>query len=235
LAEWPYLQELEYQCRLAIAAADGMRASTDRFWENSDLPPAQPVIADFFDHAHRFFSSAGIIAKILYADQPNAKAQDKAGRSRWLRGLLGLDDDSPLADATVRNANEHIDERIDRWTMRHPDAWRHAGHGISRAGPAPQQRPPTHRTDSTADTPTYWVTSITPVVAEPEARAHRPDSKRPGGHGMSQRSTRHYDSTTDTLWIWGEDPVVVGPVITAVRDLQAQVAAFRQRLFVTKS
>ena len=46
---------------------------------------------------------------------------------------------------------------------------------------------------------------------------------------------RLYDSTTDTLWIWGEDPVVVGPVITAVRDLQAQVAAFRQRLFVTKS
>jgi len=242
LAEWPYLQELDYQCRLAVAAADGMRASIDRFWEHDDLPPAQPVIADFFDNAQRFFCSAGVIAKILYADKPNAKAPDKARRSRWLRGLLGLDSDSPLADATVRNANEHIDERIDRWTTRHPDSWRHAGHGISRASPAPQPLPPRHRQDSAADTPRYWVTGIKPVVAGPEAGTDRPDSMRHSGHGMSragdvapERPTRHYDSTADALWIWGEDPVILEPVVTAVRDLQARVAACQQRLLGTAS
>jgi hypothetical protein len=186
LAEWPYLTELVYQSRLALAAADAMTTLADRMWPPEDhcLPP--PESLEWFDHAQRFFCSAGIIAKILYApDNANAKARDKAraARSRWLRDLLGLRADSPLADATVRNANEHIDERVDRWTARNPDAWRHAGHGISQTGQTPPEPP-----------------------------------------------MRHYDSTADTLWIWDTDPVVVGPVVEATRDLQHRIRAYRGRL-----
>lgn len=73
-AEWPYVQELDFQCRLAVAAADEMSAVADRMWPPQDnMPPA----ADWFDQAQRFFCSVGVIAKILYTrDRVNASTRD---------------------------------------------------------------------------------------------------------------------------------------------------------------
>jgi hypothetical protein len=66
-AEWPYLRERSFQRRLAMPAADRMRASVDNFWIRDDRPPALPITDDFFDHLERLFCSVGVIAKIFYA------------------------------------------------------------------------------------------------------------------------------------------------------------------------
>jgi hypothetical protein len=180
--QWPYLIELDRQCRLAVAAADRIRASVDGMWPADEL---LPVAGEFFDHVQRFVCSVGIIAKILYAQGSRHRDQLRVERSRWLRGLLGLDDISPIADARVRNTHEHIDERIDQWIEHHP-GFTHYGHdGISRTGQAPPER-----------------------------------------------LLRHYDLTSDTLFVWDGD-LAVGPVLDAVGDLQDRLLTYRRQFEAT--
>src|SRR5712692_10405021 len=121
VAVLPYLLEAERQCRLALAAADRMAACAEAFWPIVD-PPS--VVGDFFDHAQRLFASAAVIGKILYARDAKNRADGarRAERARNLRGLLGLADSSPLDSWSIRNAFEHIDERIDEWVKENPDA-----------------------------------------------------------------------------------------------------------------
>ncbi len=117
----PYLLEIERQCKLALAAAGHMNTCTEAFWPLADPPSA---IGDF-DYAQRFVSSAAAISRILYAPKD---------RARHLCDLLGLGGDSPLASRKVRDAFEHIDERIDNWLKKNPGSRSYSSYGISRTG-----------------------------------------------------------------------------------------------------
>ena len=102
----PYVVEAERQCQLALAAAEQMFENAGWFWPIVD-PPS--VIGDFFDHAQRFWNSVAILGKISYARGTQRQVQ----RAERLRSVLGLPEASSLADWTVRNGFEHMDERID--------------------------------------------------------------------------------------------------------------------------
>ena len=54
--------------------------------------------------------STANISKILWP----VRQQNKA-RGKYLRDLLGVDENNLLADRTFRNHFEHYDERIDEW------------------------------------------------------------------------------------------------------------------------
>ena len=55
-------------------------------------------------------TATACIAKALWG-QSGGKAEER----RALRESIGVDDDSPLRNCTMRNNFEHIDERIERW------------------------------------------------------------------------------------------------------------------------
>jgi hypothetical protein len=143
MAVWPYLAEVECQCELALAAADAMAASAARFWPIAESPS---LIGDFFDYAQQFFCSAGIIAKVLYATNGHGRT-----RARQLRFFLDLGDESPLADSSIRNSLEHVDERIDKWVQGNPLATSYSHYGISRTTDLPSELGLRHY-DSDADT-----------------------------------------------------------------------------------
>lgn len=157
-----YVVEAERQCQLALAAAEQMSENAGRFWPIADSPS---VIGDFFDHAQRFWSSAGILGKIFYARGTPRQVQ----RAERLRGELGLPDTSPLADWSVRNGFEHIDERIDEWASQNPGAVSYSRSGISRTGGVPPE-PVMRHYDSTTDELSVWGKS---VRLEPAVRAVR--------------------------------------------------------------
>lgn len=154
-----FVVEAERQCQLALAAAEQMAENAGRFWPIADSPS---VIGDFFDHAQRFWNSAGILGKIFYARGTPRQLQ----RAEQLRAALGLPDVSPLADWTVRNGLEHIDERIDAWAEQNPGAISYSRTGISRTGEAPPE-PVMRHYDSMTDELSVWGKSVQlePAVA----------------------------------------------------------------------
>jgi hypothetical protein len=66
--------------------------------------------AQVFNEIQNFLNAAANISKCLWG-QRGAKAEQRKG----LRESIGVEDDSPLRQVSMRNHFEHIDERIERW------------------------------------------------------------------------------------------------------------------------
>lgn len=141
-----YLWELTIQCQIAEHAfarlKEQARVDVER---DFDSPHPHPQTAiELFADCSAFLSASGIIAKILFAGiDTNAEKREKnlglkvaAKRSAALRELLELEDLPSLRSLGVRNAFEHIDERLDRLLKDSPSerfVWVH----LSRHEPAP--------------------------------------------------------------------------------------------------
>lgn len=63
-------------------------------------------------YTHALLTHSTNISRLFWPD-PNRKKY--AARGEALRTLIGLDENSPLAQRSVRNAPEHYDERVENW------------------------------------------------------------------------------------------------------------------------
>jgi hypothetical protein len=133
-----FLWELTVQCQVAQHAFGRLkefaRVQMERAFDSKRQHPKNPI--EVLVDCSAFLSAAGIAAKLLFTGV-DAKAPDlrknptlatAARRSAALRGLLEIDDLPTLRDLGVRNAFEHIDERLDRLLREAPSAeyvWLH--------------------------------------------------------------------------------------------------------------
>lgn len=92
------LAEVELQCRLASIAAERLAGSTQRFDALEIWGALQSVLV-----------ASANVSKILW---PRKKFAVRGG---YLRSRLGLEEQHPLADRSLRNRFEHYDELIDEW------------------------------------------------------------------------------------------------------------------------
>ena len=137
-----YLWELEIQCRIAAHAFACVNEEA-RIAVEGDHHSRRPRAKSPFEllaNCSAFLSSFGIIAKILFAgvgaettmrDNQNPVILRAATRAKALRELLKIDDLPALRSLAVRNAFEHIDERIDRLLRTQPSGsfvWLHLTH-----------------------------------------------------------------------------------------------------------
>ncbi|MDP2681114.1 MAG: hypothetical protein Q8O85_20690 [Rhodoferax sp.] len=133
-----YLWELTIQCQIAelafVRLKEAGRVQVTRDY-SSPRPHPKGAIQLLADCA-AFLSASGIVAKILFASvdtkasrlEQNPVLALAAKRGAALRGLLQLEDLPSLRTLGVRNAFEHIDERLDRLLNENPSekfVWLH--------------------------------------------------------------------------------------------------------------
>jgi hypothetical protein len=68
-------------------------------------------ISPIFRALNQILSDVGRLSLIFWPVDRKA-----ADRGRYLRDLIGLDEDNPLRSRELRNHLEHLDERIDAWS-----------------------------------------------------------------------------------------------------------------------
>lgn len=142
-----YLWELTVQCQIAEHAfarlKEAGRVQVTR--DYSSLRPHPKGAIQLFADCSAFLSASGIVAKILFAsiDTKTSKLEQSpvlafaAKRSAALRELLQLNDLPFLRSLGVRNAFEHIDERLDRLLKENPSeqfVWLHLSRDEPPAG-----------------------------------------------------------------------------------------------------
>lgn len=135
-----YIWELALQCRIAEHAfarlQEYARVQVVRDYSNSH-PHAETAVELLAD-CSTFLSAAGVIAKLMFSGadagperlRANRSLAVAAKRSAALRELLLIDQLPSLRSLGVRNAFEHVDERLDRMLQENRSdkfVWMHLG------------------------------------------------------------------------------------------------------------
>lgn len=94
-----FVHEIETQSAFAFRALHQLRQALN----------VKDTRAVFF-YAQALLGAAAMVSKLLWPSSP--KIPD---RGKILRELMGIPDESPLADKTMRNHFEHFDDRLDQW------------------------------------------------------------------------------------------------------------------------
>ena len=114
--------ELTIQCQIADAAYRRLEeyARVQLTRDYFSAAPHPKTVVDFFSDCAVFLSAAGVISKIVF---PRGRRPTKTAvvRSRKLKDFLGVSDLPILRDLGLRNAFEHIDERLDEEIEKNPD------------------------------------------------------------------------------------------------------------------
>jgi hypothetical protein len=95
-----FQRQLELQCRFLLLAADDL---------NRGLK-VQDFTRIFFA-LQNLLGTAANISKALWGVKNKKPKFDR----KALRDSIGITDESPLNDATMRNNFEHFDERLEKW------------------------------------------------------------------------------------------------------------------------
>lgn len=69
---------------------------------------------DLFEHLQHILHQAGCVARYFFPSRPG-KTRCHMMRAEQLRFAFSVDDESHLADKTLRDALEHFDERLDTY------------------------------------------------------------------------------------------------------------------------
>lgn len=136
-----FFTEIRIQSRLALQSFTKVEElAAERF--HGDAPRQLERGFPLWREIHTFLATSAVVSKILW---PGRNAPRKSRRrGSELRALLGLSDDSPLSERFVRDALEHIDQRIEEWVPAHvggPMAgWTITGTGETGLSGAPSLR-----------------------------------------------------------------------------------------------
>lgn len=105
--ERAYLREIQIQAQYVRRAK---QRATEVYDKDSDS-------VEFFREMTALLLHAGSLSRILWPPMTGKKEVRLRTKSRGahLRRVLGVGDDSPLNDRTLRNHFEHFDERLDEW------------------------------------------------------------------------------------------------------------------------
>lgn len=133
-----YLWELTIQCQVAehvfARLKEEARVQVERDYDSPHPHPKNAI--ELFADCSAFLCASAVIAKLLFAgaNSDSVRLQREpvlavaARRSTALRKLLELEDLPQLRSLGVRNAFEHIDERLDRLLRENPSGtfvWLH--------------------------------------------------------------------------------------------------------------
>lgn len=96
-----YLQEIERQCHYALELISQLNTRLNA----NNLAP-QPIIRIL----DVFLGDVSRVSLLLWPERRGDQS-----RGHFLRKLLNVSDSNPLKDRKVRNAFQHMDERLDQW------------------------------------------------------------------------------------------------------------------------
>ena len=110
-----YLQEVKTQCSSVLFALEQFNKRLQEFTQPGKLEDRNTPSSEVFRALHSILTHAANVSRLLF---PNRKRDEYAQqRGKKLRDVLGVDDDSPIADRSLRNHLEHYDERLDQWAQ----------------------------------------------------------------------------------------------------------------------
>jgi hypothetical protein len=96
-----FLTEIKRQCSYSLSIVTELNA---RLSANNLAPEPIIRLLDLF---------LGDVSRVSLLLWPKRRGDQVRGS--YLRKMLDVSDDNPLKDRTVRNAFQHMDERLDRW------------------------------------------------------------------------------------------------------------------------
>jgi hypothetical protein len=105
-----FLFEIKQQCARGLASYAAMTQAI-----------SARTSSEVFAHVQAFMTASGLVSKILFPGQVHGDAAFKQAcqqRGEALCSLLTIDAASPLADRTLRDSLEHMDERMQEWAER---------------------------------------------------------------------------------------------------------------------
>jgi hypothetical protein len=106
-----YMVEIRFQAKIAANAMREIeRLARHRF--RGRIREQTERMFGLWTEIHSFLAAVGVISKILWPVKAEKARRNDALK---LRAMLGVDGSSPLADRRVRDAMEHIDERMAKW------------------------------------------------------------------------------------------------------------------------
>jgi hypothetical protein len=112
-----FLIELREQCSQCVTAFAELEAVV-KYPPPSGLEGRRYWNRRIWLRVHALLSASSNVSRILWPNpyRRGAEAAKKSvSRGRELRTFLGIKEDNPLVARKVRNAFEHIDERLDDW------------------------------------------------------------------------------------------------------------------------
>lgn len=102
-----YLESMRTNCELAFESIDLLNMEFGNFEKKTQKEIAQNAV---INQVQNIVIQAGNLSKFFF---PVTKKTIHQERGNELCSLLGIDSSSPLSNKTLRNAIEHLDERID--------------------------------------------------------------------------------------------------------------------------
>jgi hypothetical protein len=102
-----YLDEIMHRCDICHAA----------MMDLEQISAEVPMCRNPFRPAAELIYNAAVISKLFWPprSENKHKGQRASARGEYLRSLLGIEDNHPIRDRTLRNHLEHYDERLDAW------------------------------------------------------------------------------------------------------------------------
>ncbi len=113
-----YLQEVKTQCNSVLFALEQFNKRIEEVTQPGRFEDRDTPSSEVFRALHSLLTHAANISRLLFPTRTSDRYAQRRGKR--LRVLLGVRDDSPIADRSLRNHLEHYDERLDRWAQNNP-------------------------------------------------------------------------------------------------------------------
>jgi hypothetical protein len=109
------------QCEFALAAASSINPALQQLGAKSgngvDWDAHKQAQHQLWFMMHALLNAAANLSKHLWPNEGRRTREAFPDRGEQLRRSLDVPDDSPLANRTLRNHFEHLDERLEHWWL----------------------------------------------------------------------------------------------------------------------
>lgn len=130
-----FLAELNLQCNFAERAATRLQVARVGWIKKSFNSERIPPI-EIFEACHQLLLASGVISKILFGGGHNVRPRK---RGTLLRKLMLLPELPLLAERSVRNSYEHVDERLDEMAHKFSSEVKISPLSVSDSEPEPNE------------------------------------------------------------------------------------------------
>ena len=111
--ELVFFQEVKTQCISALFALEQVSQKVNELQLPREPGGTGTPNSEVFRALHSFLTHCANISRLLFPGQ--RKNHNAQRRATMLCDALDVNEDSPIADRSLRNHLEHYDERLDRW------------------------------------------------------------------------------------------------------------------------
>ena len=114
--ELVFFQEVKTQCISALFALEQVDQKLDELQQSPKPGGTRLPNSEVFRALHSFLTHCANISRLLFPGQ--RRNNQTRRRGKMLCDALDVDENSPIADRSLRDHLEHYDERLDRWARR---------------------------------------------------------------------------------------------------------------------